>query len=341
VVGPINVIESLLIRGGGGHYAGESYMGGFLIVAAIFPLFLRDAKVIRPLAVAALFFALAMGNLGPKNDLSIYSVVHSLPVYSQLRNPERFTFVVCLFLALSIGRLSGHIEGAPLALAQRLRARFRPTKEWVPGRIAHFVTGTIGGLGAVAFVVGVAFNLVVANRVSMELFAQDPPLFFEGATFRQSRGNRWDAQVWPRAQLGTLLCFDENPYPQSAALRGDLPAEERAEDASLATVKRIAWTPNSITLDVQATTEARVLVNQNHHRGWQSNVGRVESKDGLLSVVVPPGQHVVRLRYRSTLLIVGVCISLATLLGLAALGGMALRTRWKQRRSRTKTSPAS
>lgn len=328
VVGPINVLEGLIVNHGhgGSEYASESYVGMFVLVAALAPLFFRDRGAIKWLVLALLFSVLAMGNMGAENDVSLYGTLHHLPIYSQLRNPERYSIVVCLFLALAVGRALMLVEEAPLEVIVRLRARFWPKRPWAPGRVARGVWGALGSVLALGVALGLAFDLWRENRVRRDLFSQDEPLAY-AAPFHQSRGNRWDAQVWPRASLGTLLCFEENPFPQSKALRGDLEAEERAEDPAQATVERRSWSPNVIDLHVVAASEATVLINQNWHKGWTADVGAVENRDGLLAVRVPAGTHELRLRFRSRALALGLIVSLLTALLLAALAGRTLRRR--------------
>ncbi|HEX6242283.1 MAG TPA: hypothetical protein VFZ61_15335, partial [Polyangiales bacterium] len=85
----------------------------------------------------------------------------------------------------------------------------------------------------------------------------------------------------------------------------DLASEEYLVDlaqgtpaAQLGRVRRESWSPNQLVLGVETHGEARLAVNQNYHPGWRSNVGRVESWDGLLSVVLPAGSHQVTLQFR-------------------------------------------
>lgn len=320
LVGPTGVLESLVLGHGrgGGDFASESYVGLGVVVLAIAPLFFFDRGVVKPLALAALFCTVAMGNMGLTSDVSLYGIIHLLPIYGQLRNPERFTVVVCLFLALAAGRGIMLLEGGPLEVALRFWRRVRPSRPWTPGRRARAVFGLIGGAAALGVGVAIALDLARENRVKTDLFVQDAPLAY-AAPFAQSRGNRWDAQVWPRASLGTLLCFEENPFPQSGALRGDLEHDERAEDPTLARVERTAWSPNEISLAVDAKSPSLILVNQNWHASWRTNVGTIENSDGLLAIRVPAGAQTVTLRYRNTALHVGVFISLATVLALTAL----------------------
>lgn len=58
------------------------------------------------------------------------------------------------------------------------------------------------------------------------------------------------------------------------------------------------WTPNTIDLDVSVSRPTELLINQNFHTGWRSNVGQVRNHDGLLAVSLPAGIERVRLAFR-------------------------------------------
>jgi hypothetical protein len=119
--------------------------------------------------------------------------------------------------------------------------------------------------------------------------------------FKQARGNRRDAHVFPPMNRGTLYCFVGIPLPESALLRADLPAEEYPETPGAAKVERKSWSPNEIVLDVDAASPTRILVNQNYNPHWTTDVGAVVSVDKLLGIEVPQGKHTVTLRYKDGL----------------------------------------
>ena len=116
--------------------------------------------------------------------------------------------------------------------------------------------------------------------------------------------------------MGSLYCVAGNPLPESPLLRGDLPQEEYPEDPKKATVKRLSWTPNTITLEVDAKEPATIFVNQNYAKEWRANVGTVKSVQNLLAIDVPAGKNVLRLEYRDRALTACLMVSLVTLLGI-------------------------
>ena len=306
---------------------GDAYIGGAFLVLAVLGCVLRDRAAARWLAMALAFLGLAFGDQGPR---AAYTLLHKLPLYGQLRNPERFTLVVAFFLALGSASALTALEDAPITLIRAVRARWRSFRRRDPSAPLPLVAALLGGATGAALGAGV--GLVVARSLVQEnqvrgIFSADPPLAY-ATDFRQSRGNRWDAHVWARVGRGTLQCFEENRFPQSDRLRADLPAEEYPLDPSRARVERVSWSPNRIALHVVATDSTPVVVNQNFDRGWTADAGEVLSSGGLLAVVAPPGDRTIVLTYRDGWLTLGVAVSL-----LGAIACAVALARWLRARA--------
>jgi hypothetical protein len=126
--------------------------------------------------------------------------------------------------------------------------------------------------------------------------------------------------AYPRANLGTLSCFEETPLDVSPLLRGDLPADEYLADPDAGTVRRVSWSPNEIVLEVDAKRPTTVLVNQNMGVGWRARgAALVEGgENGLLAARVDAGRHTVTFRYLPRSVLAGAVVSL-----LAAVGAVA------------------
>ncbi len=315
----------------------ENYVGGWLLAAGALGLFAFDRSARRFAGLALLFFLVAVGDLGP---WSPYHLLHQLPVYDQLRLPHRYVIVLTLFTALAAARGLTLLEALPVRIVDELRERWRvrrrqPTlaakPRWVQGALAVMGACLVSAVGYSASADWVKANGILPRQV----FTEAGPRPY-AQPFRQSRGNRWDAHVWPAVGLGSLQCFEETDFPQSALLRADLPAEEYPIDPKSARVERVAWTPHRIDLHVVARDETQVVINQNHHRAWRTNLGEVRSHQGLLSVVLPAGDHHVQLSFRDPWIIAGACSWFPALLGLLVLVGRdgwlrirAWRDRWR------------
>ncbi len=129
---------------------------------------------------------------------------------------------------------------------------------------------------------------------------------------------------------GVLSCWDAYPVPQSPLLRGDLAEEQQLDPPGAGTLSPARWSPNRLDFDVSLTRPARLVVNQNWHAGWRTNVGELVSDKGLLAVELPEGQHHVELRFQPRSALGGAAVAAAALL---ALGELARRAR-KARRVR-------
>ncbi|HXU64552.1 MAG TPA: hypothetical protein VN962_22790 [Polyangia bacterium] len=248
----------------------------------------RRAWSLIPVVVAAFCAALgyALGSGSP------FALIKRLPVYEALRYPERYLILVALVLAVAAGHGLRLFE----VMARRRR--------WA--RVAL-------GLGAGALVVNAGFLLHDFQAVAVGRVLAPAPRVV-ARPFQQARGNRWLAAFYAPMGRGSLSCWDAYPVPMSPLLRGDLVQEEYLLDPGAGTVGRRAWSPNAIDLDVTLARPATLLVNQNHHTGWRSNVGQVEDHDGLLAVALPAGPHQVQLRFRPRSAIAGAVSSALALL---------------------------
>lgn len=327
------VVLARLVLGHGeramGAGAGEFYVGTFVVLLALVGLAAGDRAAGRFFGIAAVFIALACGEFHARAP---WVLLHDLPLYSQLRFPFRLAVVAALFLALAGARGLTVIEDGLVQLVRGLAG----------GKLSRAAEVTVA-LVVTSFVAQQAYraakDVVVENEIGTgQVYVFEPPLAY-AQPFKQARGNRWDAHVWTYANLGSLQCFEENPLPESPALRGDLPAEEYPAPASDLTVTRAKWTPNSIVLDVDARAAGRVLVNQNHDPSWRTNVGRVVAHDGLLAVDVPAGTHRVVLRYRNRWILVGSVISGFSLVALLTLGARVVARRAREALARFRSLP--
>lgn len=296
-----------------------------VLLLAVVALFFQDRFARVFFATAALFFVLAMGQFA---GWSPGTLMKRLPLVSGLRLPERYMVMFHLFIVLTAARALSNVEDAISRTGKWLWAHVR-----APHRRRALETFAaplvMSGLAAgILFYEGqgtIKAILDAATVPAHSLYAFDPPQRVE-QDFKQARGNRRDAHIWPFANRGTLYCFVGIPLPESARLRADLPQEEYPADPSVAKVERLSWSPHSIALKVEAALPTRILVNQNYSPHWTSDVGQVVNADVLLGVDVPQGTHVVTLRYRDRTSLLCLLVSLSTLLTVAViLGRTAMR----------------
>jgi hypothetical protein len=288
---------------------GFNYIGTVVFGLAVLGVVTVDRRAIGLAILAVLFGSLACGVHGP---LSPWSIVHRLPLFTQLRAPYRFIVVAGLLVSLVAARgLTRIEEGFELAAVHWRRRRPGP-----PGHplTQKLILGSLGAAVAVAVAILAARQTIVDHRLLVgAVFDADAPLRTVD-DFRQAKGNRWDAHVYPAANRGVLTCFEETEFPESPLLRGDIPSEEYADPTSDAKVTRTLWTPNRIVLHVDAPRSFDLMVNQNFHGAWRASRGEVFSKEKLLAVHAPAGQYDLVLTFRDWSVVVGGFVSVAGLL---------------------------
>ena len=79
------------------------------------------------------------------------------------------------------------------------------------------------------------------------------------------------------------------------------------------------FSSHRINIEAAATRSGTLIINQNYHRDWRTNQGKLHEWQGLLAVDLPPGQYNVELRYFSRSFAVGLGLSVACLLGVVAI----------------------
>lgn len=296
---------------------GAAYVGHFAGLLFLLAVALRAPGAAFLMVLSILVFDLATGW---KGYLGVFHAVHSLPIVENIRAPYRYTVFLAFFVAVGAGLGLAALERR---LARSVRGvRERATAPW---------RRHLPAVGAGLLLVGLAATSVAAVVTTTHprfegLFGVDVAQRAD-EPFRQSVGNRWHAHVWPSVNVGTLTCFEEQPFPTSPRLRGDLPAEEYLDDPTAGAVTRRAWSPHRITLDVALFRPATLLVNQNAHRAWSTSVGERVDAEGLLAVALPAGDHEVVLTFSDPLFNAGLGVSALTLVGLALLAWRARRRR--------------
>lgn len=286
-----------------------------VIVLALVALLFADFWARAFFGAAVLFFICAMGHFA---DWAPSMIMRKLPLLSGLRYPERFMVMFHLFAVLTAALGVSHLEDLVskslrwIWLTVRKPAVRKPLETLL---VPVLVT-------AVASYAVVRFGRSELEPILASVHIKEHGLFtFEAPRpvvqpFAQARGNRRDAHIFPPANRGSLYCFVGIPLPESPLLRGDLAADEYPENPALATVERVKWTPQAITLKVEASAPARIFINQNYSPKWQTDVGQTVDVDRLLAIDVPRGSHVLTVRYRDWTTYLCLAISLATLIGM-------------------------
>lgn len=303
---------------------------GLVLILALVGAATADVAAAIFCGGALLAFSLACGDYG---NYSPFHLLKVLPIIGQLRFPDRYMVLFVFFISGGAARGITRIEDAFVGLVRRLWEGIH----WARRRAIPPFPAALGWLsvGLAAYLAygqvrPLAESVVEPMRIRKHaMFTEPPPHAFD-QPFRQHRGNRRDAHVFPLLNMGTLYCVAGNPLPESPLLRADLPQEEYPADPTKATVKRLMWSPLAIELEVDAKEATTIHVNQNWARQWHASVGTVKSVQKLLAVDVPAGKNIVRLEYKDRFLVGCLLVSFATLLGILYVFG---RDAWRWARA--------
>jgi hypothetical protein len=301
-------------------------------------------RLLLPGVLGGLALWLATGYAAHPNP---FALLRALPLFSTLRYPERFLFP----LALHVAVLAALGAGALLAWAAGATGTGRAGPSSRAGGGAARGPWAVGVLLGVVAAAGWGVQVAALERLARrtDLVAAPPsPRDSPRAPFAQARGNRWAQGHVLALGRGSIACGEAYPVPMSPLLRGDLAAEEWLEGGEAAgRALRRLWSPNRLEVEVEARGPAVLRVNQNWHPGWRASLrreapaggagqgeaqgaaqeetreeaGEVLSREGLLAVSVPPGRHLVTLRFLPRAALGGLAVSLLAAL---VLGGLVL-----------------
>lgn len=289
-----------------GEYGNYVGWGGIALGLVAIAFAGRRGRV--PLFAGLFAFGVLLGEHG---KLAPYALLRALPLLGNFRVPTRYWVVVDLWVAC-------------LVAAAGFRAlRVRPS-------LRSVVLPALLGLGAWVSVDMIRTNGVAVYRAAMP--TPPAPAAVKGAPLRMTGFAAWEMYRLPSQNLGTLRCWDEMSVGSAPGLRVGLPSEVSLSDPTAGSVSFVRWAPSEWRVRVEATRPATVVFNQNHYRGFRSDVGVVVARDGLVAVDVPAGSYTMTVRYRPPFFAVGV---LWTLLALAGTGALL----WRTARSRDEHAP--
>jgi hypothetical protein len=242
---------------------------------------------VRRQAVPWLFAGIVMLSVALAGS---HNILELLPVFDELRNPQRAMSMVLLVLGL---------------LAAWGLARFPRRVQWL---VAGLVI--IDLLTLTTPLLAREFSKE-ADRESGDNTQEFSPQLIQDeglnpfpvvATNRGAKGFCPAVVSAWRLQTGVVPYLDEY-YRGEAYLEGP------------GTVQLLSHTPNYLKLQVDSPAGTRLVINQNAAAGWRSTTGLVTStSDGLLAVDLPPGAHTLKLSFFPPGLVLGILATLLTAL---------------------------
>ncbi len=267
--------------------------------------------------LSLLFFAwLAMAHHA---YIDLFKNLWHLPIFETISRPNKyFTFQIVFALAI--------ISGQSFTLLHRLKSR-------AAERIIAIALILTGAGFLYTHVHGISAETYISNPSPLE--ARPPEGFFNVASNGLKR-NRFRpsnslAYYNLRRNIGTIDWYNGVPLPAHAVPKYFVGLDNRYEknpnyrgeayflngsDSDLLPTSP-EFRPNSILVPVSVKVPGLVVINQNYHRDWYSDRGRLVDHDGLLGLELSePGEYTVHLNYYPRAFYVGLSISFLTILSL-------------------------
>lgn len=216
----------------------------------------------------------------------LFAALRALPLYDTLRYPQRYLIFVVLFASI----LSAH--GADKIL---------------PYKIGKVIT-------LLLVMMGLTHTVHNAHEFIKRVQTKPSPTVVSHG-FKQSRGNRWVMREFMPLGLGSLSCGEAYPVPMSRFLEGHLSQEANLLRAR-GQVKQLSWAPTAHAYAVTLAEANTVIINQNFHVGWTSNLGQIRSHLGRIAVDLPPGHHHLEIRFNPWSMWYGLASSILAMLAL-------------------------
>jgi len=289
------------------------YLGPLVFGLAILGMFTLAASELWLLVLFCFSFALMCGHFSPHAPWSLLNT-YVYP-FKQMRVPSRFVALVTLFLSVFAG----------LAV-DRIPRRFRFARS---GRARAFASVFI-----VLGLVGVGDEISIGTTWAIQAFTGAPqdPRVTPALRLHYGNASAVGFLDTPNANVADLGCWEEWAFERDAPLwLGDVP-QARTQTAGVK-VLLVDRTTNTFTVDVDAPTEGRILMNSTYDRGWRSDRGTVSEMRKMLAVDVPAGKYTLHVKYWPHGLTAGLFISTFSLLALAVFFGRGLMIRARARRA--------
>lgn len=308
----------------------EYEFGGLALLVGILALVgLVRSRAGRPLIGLLLLTAGLGWQPGQGLQLSLFSPLHHVPIFSAMRDTARYVqFFLVLWSCLAAGL--GWQEIRKLVPPRRLR-------------IALLILGLLPA----------AWSSMQLHRTTFR-YAPDPrsPVvesFYSLELLESPSAGEVERRLltWYAPQAGIAVHYrpEDMPPRRAASLqaRWEVPvsgpwqrSSEWRGEAWIAEgngqVREITPGPDRFDLDLALEDAGLVSLNQNFHPDWQVSApagASIESRDGLLALRLPNGHTGrVQLRFRSRTLRLGAALSLGSLL---LLGGLLWRSRRQTR----------
>jgi len=268
----------------------------------------------KRLALALTTIVIFWITLGNRAPVSLWELLHKLPIYTLQRVATRYRFILvfclALFAAFGLQRLKDWITGSGV------------NKRW--GNIISLTILLV--VLADLMVMGVplwnnAFVIPPLTIIPSDEFYQvrrGPGYDKTGITVMEYEADEGSSYLNYLSHLGTVDAYEPVPLPRKPIPKGskDYRGEVYLEESDTGAVIK-EWSPNRLLIGIDVTGENHLINNQKYYPGWKvkgAKTGEVKSRNGLISIKVFPGDKEIELYYLPDTFIMGLIVSSLTLL---------------------------
>ena len=263
----------------------DAYVGiaalALAAAGACIALLSRDRGRRLDLLLLGLLILCAMGDVP---GVSLFALLHELPVFRSLRVPSRFFYPATVFLALLAAT-------ALTEIGRRSRLR----------------------LLQIATVALVAADVISANGPRLQQGAGPSlPLAPASRSFHlDARADYRQLPFFPLRGIGSPICYGGFDWPVPGALWfGDVP-QQRVDPPGAGQASLVRWSPSELRFRTSLAAPARLIVNQDFDPGWRASEGTPRPHAGLLALDVAAGEREVVFTHRPEGFVPGLALTLA------------------------------
>ena len=285
------------------------YIGVIPLGLSLIGIGLHDKRRMFLALCFIVFLWLSFGNRS--RPVELWTPLHLLPVYDSMRVAQRFRIVFMLCLSV--------LAGFGLRTADYYVRRIVPR----PALTRFFTPAVLLIVAADLWIVNSpvfkdAFPISPLETTRSDVFHQ----VWSMSAYDKSDQQNWlpDSSLYPAllSNVGVIDCYETANVPRNAVPASSADYKGEAYLLGTAGTAHIsAWSPNRVAVDVDASKEGFLVLNQNYYPGWGlegGSGGQVEGIDGLLAVKITPSDRQIVLHYLPASFIAGLAVTLITVL---------------------------
>jgi len=305
-----------------------SYLGVIVISLYIFNLLLFRTQ--RPLLVSSIFFLIIA--FGAFSDFSPWVLLHKLPFFNHFKIPTRilivFSFSVALIIGLSLERLQKDNKISSKIIVGLLTIFIMGDLFMVSSPILNHAVKPIPFFASFYRHQGVQpdeiniklYTIKPTEKLKIGQSIKSHKRPFSQTTISMLQRNKhgaWSDQYLPLLQnQGVINAYETIPFHRFPTPYNSNDYRGEFYFLGLGKPNLILWSPNKLVFQIKNEWQDRLIINQNHWKGWKASHGSISKYKGLMAVDLPAGEYMLSVRYLPNSFLLGCFLSITTLIGI-------------------------